>query len=101
VIFKGKWEGLLRAEQLFDEMMKKEKSEDKGQLPDFIIAETGYFFELWRMGNMVMYETRWCPNTETLKQIADHFGISFTHQFSEPMTGILGQVYYSDGEFKT
>jgi hypothetical protein len=79
-------------------MMKKEKSEDKGQLPDFITAERGYFFELWRMGNIVVYETRWCPNTETLKQIADHFGISFTHQFSEPMTGILGQVNYSSDE---
>jgi hypothetical protein len=97
VIFKGEAILLNRVKFLFDQLAKKEKTENKGQLPDFIKADDGYFFEIWTLANILNYETRWSPNTDVLKQVADHFGIGFFYEYVEPMNGIHGKINYHNG----
>lgn len=82
---------------LFKQLAEKEHRENKGQLPDFITVDEGHFFEIWTLGNVLNYETRWSPNTNILKEIADHFHLTFYHEFAEPMNGVYGKVHYADG----
>lgn len=82
---------------LFKQLERKEEAENKGQLPDFISAEDGYFFEIWTLANILNYETRWSPNTDVLKQVADHFKVEFLYEYVEPMNGIHGKIAYRNG----
>jgi hypothetical protein len=97
VVFKGAPEKLREVKKLFANLILLEKAENSGQLPEFIKEEEGYFFELWMIANVINYETRWSPNTDIIKQVADHFEVDFIHQYAEPMNGIHGKVYYTDG----
>jgi len=94
VVFRGSSVQLNRIKRLFDQLAEKEKAEKKGQLPDFIQADEGYFFEIFTIGNALNYETRWSPNTDIIKKVADHFGVDFVHGYDEPMNGERGKVYY-------
>ena len=97
VSFHGEKIQVNRTMFLFKELERKEKAEEKGQLPDFVKAEDGYFFELWTLGNILNYETRWSPNPDFLKQVADHFGVEFSCEFVEPMNGLHGKIHYKNG----
>jgi hypothetical protein len=101
VEFSGETVPLNRVHWLFTQLEKKEKTENCGQLPDFIQSDTGYFFEIWTVANVLTYETRWSPNTDIVKQVADHFGLGFSHEYAEPMNGIHGRVMYKDGVLQT
>jgi hypothetical protein len=48
-------------------------------LPDFVDdSNGGYFFEVYESDTGVFnYETKWSPNTEAVKQIAEHYNIDF------------------------
>lgn len=100
VVFKGTPEKLREVKKLFANLILLGKAEDSGQLPEFIIEEEGYFFELWMIANIITYETRWSPNTEIIKKVADRFGLDFIHEYAEPMNGVHGKVYYTDGELQ-
>lgn len=75
-------------------MEVKEAKENKGQLPEFVKMNTGYFFSIRVEGDAIQYETRWAPNTDILIMIADHFDLEFTHEFDEPMMMIYGKSEY-------
>ncbi len=97
VIFHGEKIQVNRTMFLFKQLERKEKAEDKGQLPDFVNADDGYFFEIWTLANILNYETRWSPNTDVLKQVADQFGVEFSYEYVEPMNGINGKIAYRSG----
>ncbi len=61
-------------------MIIKEQNENCGQLPEFISEENrGYFFDnVWEEGDCIFnYQTKWSPNTEALKHIAERFNVDF------------------------
>ncbi|MEO7216339.1 hypothetical protein [Mucilaginibacter sp.] len=101
VSFKGDKQSSLQITKLFNQLMAQEKAQERGQLPEFITDEDGYMFEIWRIANVVTYETRWSPNTAIVKAIADHFQVDFIYEYVEPMNSIHGKLSYSNGELKT
>ncbi len=96
VQFDGKPSQLEKIQRLFEGLEKKEQLENCGQLPDFIKADSGYFFNTrWEEGTLY-YETRWSPNSDILVSIADKFTVNFTHDFEEPGNLIFGRIEYRD-----
>lgn len=94
VQFDGKPSQLKKIQRLFENIEKKERKENCGQLPDFVKAEIGYFFSTrWEEG-VLYYETRWSPNTDILVAIADKFMVNFIHDFDEPGNLVYGQAEY-------
>lgn len=99
VEFTGDEEQLAGLKKLFEIMAAKESETQCGQLPDFISAENGgYFFDTRWEDEILYYETKWSPNTEVLKQVADHFQTGFTSSYAEPGNFVYGEVCYRDGE---
>lgn len=81
-------------ENLFESLPEKQRTEDCGQLPDFIKEKREYFFSSrWEEG-VLCYETRWSPNTEILIEIADYFEVDFIHQFEECGCSVYGEASY-------
>jgi hypothetical protein len=98
VEFRGERGKLDTLENLFKAMLAKGRIEDKGQLPEFVQSDVGYFFELeLSLFPTVFYETRWVPNTDVVKQIADHFDVEFVQEYAEPMNGVKGEAHYFGG----
>lgn len=96
VIFEGKPSQVKKIQRLFKALAVKEAKESRGQLPDFINMDSGYFFSIRWEETTLQYETRWAPNTDILIAIADHFEVEFTHEFDEPMMMIFGKSEYRD-----
>lgn len=70
----------------FRKMITKEQNENCGQLPEFISDESrGYFFDIvWEEGDCIFnYQTKWSPNTEVLKHIAERFNVDFILDYEE------------------
>jgi hypothetical protein len=97
VEFIGEHSQFEQLEKLFNKMKKKEEKERKGQLPDFVHSDDGYFFECSWEGGILYYNTRWAPNTDNLKKTADHFGVGFTLSYAETGNLVYGEASYKDG----
>ncbi|MFP5439029.1 MAG: hypothetical protein ACLGH8_14705 [Bacteroidia bacterium] len=101
VEFIGEDKALQEVHEFFVTMQNAEETTGNGQLPDFMETESGYFFSLYRNEGDVgvfEYETRWSPNTDVLKVIADRFGVGFTHEYKETGNCIYGVIEYKDGD---
>lgn len=85
VQFEGSATTITKMEKYFSQMAKKEKKENKGQLPEYANEQNGWLFEIRWEDGVLNYETRWAPNADVIKLIADHFKVSFIHSFDEPM----------------
>jgi hypothetical protein len=100
VAFEGTTEAIGQVTQLFRTMAEKQQSENKGQLPDFVKDESGYFLDLyWNEGDedIFQYETRWAPNTEVVMQIAKYYKVNFTLDYEEMGNGVYGKITCKDG----
>ena len=87
-------------EVLFTAIAAKEKKEGKGQLPLFVNErDSGYLFDTRWEGGILYYETKWSPNFEVMKRIAEHFSIGFIHRYAEPGNMVYGEATYKDGVF--
>lgn len=87
-------------EVLFTAIAAKEKKEGKGQLPLFVNErDSGYLFDTRWEGGILYYETKWSPNFEVMKRIAEHFSIGFIHSYAEPGNMVYGEATYKDGVF--
>lgn len=100
VEFSGTPTNLKKLEEFFNEMIKKEEKERKGQIPDFAEEDDGYFFDtqIWTSEPETLtigYQTRWSPNPERLVEIADHFQVNFTGGVEEPGCQIYGKFFYN------
>lgn len=101
VEFAGDGKALQEVHEFFVSMQNEEEATGNGQLPDFMETDSGYFFSLYRNEGevgMFEYETRWSPNTDVLKVIAERFGVGFTHYYEEIGNCIYGVTEYKDGD---
>jgi len=96
VEFTGSEFALTGVKLMFQELAKKEKAEQQGQLPDFIEEKEGYFFDLQVEDEVIYYETKWSPNTDRVREIADQFDIGFIHNYQESGNCIYGEASYKD-----
>lgn len=87
VVFEGSSEAIKQIQQLFQAMKENEEKTSHGQLPHFVSnINGGYFFNLyWNEGDegMFQYETKWSPNSEVLRSIADMFKVDFVLDYEE------------------
>lgn len=84
--------------ELFAAMAKKEAETHEGQLPPFLEATEGYLFQTAWEESVLFYQTKWSPNLEVMKQIADHFGLGFYMYYDELGNGIYGEALYDNGK---
>lgn len=73
------------------------KTNPSGQLPPFVEAAEGHFFDIRYEQDTINYETKWAPNTATLVEIADHFQTDFVYEYYEPGMCIFGEATYQKG----
>lgn len=101
VVFEGKPEVITAIQDVFQTMKNKEETSEGGQLPDFITEDNGgYFFNIyWNEDDVgvFQYETKWSPNIEVVRLIADRYGVEFTQEYEEMGNGIYGKATYSEG----
>jgi Ferredoxin-like domain in Api92-like protein len=101
VQFEGEDKTLKNLESYFTLMAAKEKAENWGQLPTFSRADNvSYFFYTNYKDGVLYYETKWCPNLEVLREVADHFKVGFTSDYSEIDLQVFGQATYRNGILK-
>jgi hypothetical protein len=100
VAFEGTPEAIGQIQQLFKAMAEKQKEENCGQLPDFVEdSNGGYFFDIYQdddVTGIFQYETKWSPNTEILKKIAEQYNVNFTQDYEELGCLIYGRATFSD-----
>lgn len=100
VVFEGEPEAIEQIQQLFKAMAEKQEKEECGQLPDFVEdSNGGYFFDIyWNEGDtgIFQYETKWSPNTEVLKKIAEQYNVNFSQDYEEMGNLVYGRANYSD-----
>ncbi len=101
VVFEGKPKAIEQIQQLFKMMAEKEQKENCGQLPDFVSDDNGgYFFAIYQNegdAGIYQYETKWSPNVEVVRQIAERYKVNFTHEYEELGCLVYGKAIYTDG----
>lgn len=99
VVFEGNPETIEQIQQLFKSMAEKEKQENCGQLPDFITKDNGgWFFEIYQSDTSVLnYQTKWVPNIEIVRAIAEHYNVDFTQEYEELGCCIYGRAIFTNG----
>ena len=99
LLLEGTEENLKKVQNLFLEMKKKQKSTERGQLPDFISEENGgWFFYIYLEKNnlgFVQYETKWAQNTEIVQKIAERYNLTFTLDYVELGNLVYGKAIYN------
>lgn len=100
VVFEGTPETILAIQKLFQSMKEKEEKTEEGQLPE-LMEETngGHFFNIyWNEGDegVFQYETKWSPNTEVLRNIAEKYKVIFIQDYEEMGNGIYGRASYQN-----
>ncbi len=101
VCFEASKATLKKIKSLFLTMAKKEQKWKSGQLPDFIIDQQDWFFEIRWEDDVLYYETRWSPNTHVVRQVADAFQCGYVHDFDELDMAIFGKTIYRNGQSTT
>ena len=100
VVFEGNPEAIEQIQQLFQTMKGREEKEEQGQLPDFVPnTNGGYFFNIyWNDGDkgIYQYETKWSPNIEVLKTIAEQYQIGLIQNYEEMGNLVYGRATLSD-----
>ena len=101
VVFEGSEEAIKQIQQLFRVMKEKEEKTEEGQLPDFSNdINGGYFFNIyWSEGDegVFQYETKWSPNTEVLRNIAEQYKVNFIQDYEEMGNLVYGRASYQNG----
>jgi len=89
-----------KLKKFFTELAKKEKKENKGQLPDFCESDNGYLFDIRWEDGVLNYETRWAPNIKIMVAIAEQFRVDFVYEYAELMMQVYGECSFIKGELK-
>ena len=101
VVFEGSLEAIKQLQQLFQAMKERQDETYKGQLPDLADhTNGGYFSDIyWNEGDegIFQYETKWVPNTEILRTIAEQYLLNFIHDYEEMGNCIYGRASYQEG----
>ncbi|MDV4116245.1 DUF1281 family ferredoxin-like fold protein [Elizabethkingia anophelis] len=87
-----------KIKEMFLRMAQKEKETDCGQLPSFVKDDKDWFFAIrWEAEDVLYYDTKWSPNIEIVRQIADHYNVGFTSDYEELGCLVYGKATYADG----
>lgn len=87
-----------KIKEMFLQMAQKESETNCGQLPAFIQDDNDWFFAIrWEAEDVLYYDTRWSPNTEIVRQIADHYNVGFTLDYEELGCLVYGKATYAGG----
>lgn len=101
VVFEGKPEAIEQIQKLFKSMAEQEQNEGCGQLPDFVEDNNGgYFFDIYLDNedtDVFQYQTKWSPNTEAIKQIAEYYNVDFIQDYEELGNCVYGKADYTNG----
>ena len=98
--FEGNETALEQIKSKFRRMINLERSEQCGQLPDFVNPKVGgYFFDIiWDEGDCIFnYQIKWSPNTDILIQIAECHNVDFIHDYEKMGNLIYGRNIYENG----
>ena len=101
VTFENNQNVLALLKQLFESLAEKEIKQEQGQLPDFIQNGNHYMFSINWTDDTVSYQTKWSPNIEEMKQVADYFGTGFIYYYEELGSLVYGEARYEKGILKT
>jgi len=100
VVFEGEPEAIEHIQQLFKSMAEKQQEENCGQLPDFVEdSNGGYFFDIYQEDDVTVifqYETKWSPNSEVLKMIAEYYQVDFEQDYEEMSNCVYGRTTFAD-----
>lgn len=97
--FEGNETALEQIKSKFRRMINLERSEQCGQLPDFLNPKVGgYFFDIiWDEGDCIFsYQTKWSQNTKVLVQLAERYNVDFIHDYEEMGNLVYGRSIYED-----
>jgi hypothetical protein len=97
VKFSGDEKRLKQVHSLFRRLGRKGKKEMLGQMPNFVSKEKSHFFDISVKNDTIFYVTKWKPNNDVLKEIADHFKLDFTNRYDELTMGIFGEASCQNG----
>lgn len=100
VAFEGTPEAIEQVQELFNIMAEQEKQDGKGQLPDFIPLDNGYFFDIYQNDGdtgIFNFQTKWSPNIEIVEKIANHYKLDFVQDYEEMGNGIYGKAILKNG----
>lgn len=84
--------------ELFAAMAEKETATQEGQLPPFVEATEGYMFQTALEDGVLFYQTKWSPNFEVIKKIADQYGLGFHIAYDELGNMVYGEALYENGK---
>ncbi|MGJ1314869.1 hypothetical protein [Sphingobacterium multivorum] len=100
VVFEGEPKAIEQIQQLFKSMAEKQQEENCGQLPDFVSdSNGGWFFDIYQdddVTGIFQYETKWSPNIEAVKAIAEYYLVDFIQDYEEMGNGVYGKAIFSD-----
>lgn len=100
VVFEGEPEAIEQIQQLFKSMAKKQQEENCGQLPDFVSdSNGGWFFDIYQDDDVIgifQYETKWSPNIEVVKAIAEYYQVDFVQDYEEMGNLVYGRATFSE-----
>ena len=99
VLFTGDNSKVEQVKALFEEIQDLQLKTGKWHIPEYITAQNFKMQNIYLEDKNVYYDTRWYPNLEALLQIADHYGVGFTHHYEEPHQFIHGEATYIDGVY--
>ncbi|MBT2559864.1 hypothetical protein J7E50_18245 [Pedobacter sp. ISL-68] len=98
VIFEGEYLLILQIKELFKIMAENEEKEQRGQLPDWVKADEGYFFDIcWNVSDKLTYKTKYRPNIDRLAEIANEYDCHFECKYEELGDGRYGKATYIEG----
>ncbi len=80
---------------------QKNKKRNKVSLPDFVQNGERFMFSINWEYDTLSYETRWSPNIEEMKQVADFFRTGFNYYYEELGNLVYGVVKYENGISQT
>lgn len=97
VTFQGNETKLKKVENLFDNLIARQKENGKGQLPEGIEGSV-YLFDIYKNDKASFsIETKWCPPISELVQIADLFNLDFEVSYEEMGCLLYGNFFYEKG----
>lgn len=84
--------------EVFKAMQEQEEKTKEGQVPENMQSIDGYFFEIYlneQQKQIIQFETRWCPNIDTLSSMAEKLEFDFVLEYDE-----MGNLLFGKYEFK-
>ncbi len=97
VSYEGGAKTIKQLKNLFLGLAQKEKKDLCGHLPEFISANEGWLFSIRWEDDVLYYETKWSPNLEIIKQVAEKYKVDYTHAYEEMGCLIYGEASYKYG----